>query len=462
MLTRIEVDGFKNLIAFSADFGAFTCIAGPNAVGKSNLFDAIEFVSALAEYPLAQAASHVRALPGAQSSSRALFWSDGEGSAERIRIAVEMIAGGLVSDELGRGNHYPNALMRYEVELRYEGGLRLVNERLAFVGGRGASGGTMFPAHPSFVAILGLPDDEEEERVVFDLAAGVMPKGAPAAEPRAMSTTLLSHYRTLEHAEVLVPGETIRSWRRLTLEADLLRMPYRLESQGHERPSALELPHAWQRLCAPWGLGEGRISTEEQTAISAEVVSRLAPIASLREIWLDEDEERGRLTLRARLRSGEEVSARELSDGTLRYLALILLGMMPGTLRCIEEPENGIHPRRFSELAQLLRGLAADLDRDVTQELAELDRYDEIPLRQVIVNTHSSALVREVYEHSPGDLLMATTALSSGPEGRDARALRLHPLRGTWRCGPGVRGVSLPLYSYIPAASLEASAAEEG
>ena len=40
MLTRIEIDGFKNLLGFSAEFGPFTFIAGPNAVGKSNLFDA--------------------------------------------------------------------------------------------------------------------------------------------------------------------------------------------------------------------------------------------------------------------------------------------------------------------------------------------------------------------------------------------------------------------------------------
>ena len=48
MLTRLEVDGFKNLLGFDAYFGPYTCIAGPNAVGKSNIFDAIEFLSLLA------------------------------------------------------------------------------------------------------------------------------------------------------------------------------------------------------------------------------------------------------------------------------------------------------------------------------------------------------------------------------------------------------------------------------
>ena len=41
MLTRLEVDGFKNLVGFALDFGPYTCIAGPNGAGKSNLFDAI-------------------------------------------------------------------------------------------------------------------------------------------------------------------------------------------------------------------------------------------------------------------------------------------------------------------------------------------------------------------------------------------------------------------------------------
>lgn len=461
MLTRIEVDGFKNLIAFTADFGAFTCIAGPNAVGKSNLFDVIEFLAALAEHPLAQAASHVRALPSAHETSRALFWSDGEVRAERIRIAVEMIAGGIVSDELGRGGLEPNALMRYEIELRYESGLRLVNERLAVMGSAAASKAISFPYHPSYAPVLGLLDGGQDERVLFDLAEGLMPDRGATPDPSAMRTTVLSHYRTMEQPSILVAGDTLRSWRRLTLDPDTLRAPHILESQAQEvGTSGLVLPFAFKRLSNP-GYPHILSLGEDTDTVSAEVVAKLAPIASLRRIWVDEDEERGHLTLRATLRSGEEVSARDLSDGTLRYLALILLGMKPGTLRCIEEPENGIHPGRISELAQLLRGLATELGHDMTQELAELGRYDEIPLRQVIVNTHSPELVRELHEHSPQDLLMATTALTSGPQQRDARALRLHPLPDTWRCLRGARGVMLPLYGYLPAASIGTFAAED-
>jgi len=50
MLTRLEVDGFKNLIGFAVDFGPYTCIAGQNGTGKSNIFDAIHFLSLLADH----------------------------------------------------------------------------------------------------------------------------------------------------------------------------------------------------------------------------------------------------------------------------------------------------------------------------------------------------------------------------------------------------------------------------
>jgi len=41
MLTRLRVNGFKNLIDVDLHVGPFTCIAGANAVGKLNLFDVI-------------------------------------------------------------------------------------------------------------------------------------------------------------------------------------------------------------------------------------------------------------------------------------------------------------------------------------------------------------------------------------------------------------------------------------
>ncbi|MBE9229569.1 AAA family ATPase [Phormidium sp. LEGE 05292] len=48
MLTRIEINGFKTFENFALDLSPFSVILGPNASGKSNLFDALQFLSQIA------------------------------------------------------------------------------------------------------------------------------------------------------------------------------------------------------------------------------------------------------------------------------------------------------------------------------------------------------------------------------------------------------------------------------
>ncbi|MGF6371785.1 AAA15 family ATPase/GTPase [Paraburkholderia sp. RAU6.4a] len=60
MLTKLEAHGFKNLLNFSVSFGPFNCIAGLNGVGKSNIFDAIKFLSLLSDKSIMEAALAVR------------------------------------------------------------------------------------------------------------------------------------------------------------------------------------------------------------------------------------------------------------------------------------------------------------------------------------------------------------------------------------------------------------------
>ena len=49
MITKIKINGFKSFHNFEMSFTPFTIIAGTNASGKSNLFDALELLSKLAE-----------------------------------------------------------------------------------------------------------------------------------------------------------------------------------------------------------------------------------------------------------------------------------------------------------------------------------------------------------------------------------------------------------------------------
>ena len=101
MLTRLEVNGFKNLAGFSLDFGPCTCIAGPNGVGKSNIFDAIRFISLLTECTINEAALRIRNAREEIEDIADLLFSGGGERAERMEFAAEMIVSRNARDDFG-------------------------------------------------------------------------------------------------------------------------------------------------------------------------------------------------------------------------------------------------------------------------------------------------------------------------------------------------------------------------
>ena len=89
----------------------------------------------------------------------------------------------------------------------------------------------------------------------------------------------------------------------------------------------------------------------------------------------------------------------------------------------MEEPANGIHPANLDAMVELLRDLAVDPDEPPG---------DDNPFRQIIVNTHSPSFVQLL---NPEELLFATSDVFRDSAGLVSRALRLAPLKGTWRDG---------------------------
>ncbi|WP_139738518.1 AAA family ATPase [Actinomyces wuliandei] len=76
MLTRFEVSGLKNLPDVSVELCPFTCVAGPNSAGKSNLFDAIELLSLLSTHSFLEACALVRPTTQQRSNIGTLFSAD--------------------------------------------------------------------------------------------------------------------------------------------------------------------------------------------------------------------------------------------------------------------------------------------------------------------------------------------------------------------------------------------------
>jgi hypothetical protein len=110
-----------------------------------------------------------------------------------------------------------------------------------------------------------------------------------------------------------------------------------------------------------------------------------------------------------------------LSDGTLRLLALVTLKNDPqhrGVL-CFEEPENGVHPFR-------LKNLAENLLHDLATDFSDPDQA-KLPLRQLLINTHSTTLVKQ--SSMLPNILFAYVLTRAQPGNPPMRITRIVPVK---------------------------------
>ncbi|MDZ5446448.1 AAA family ATPase [Micromonospora sp. 4G57] len=435
MLTRLEVQGFKNLLDVAIDFGPFTCIAGANGMGKSNVFDAIEFLSYLATEPLAQAAQRVRGTAGVIGGDpRDLFWDGYRQHEHRITLAAEMIVPVEVEDELGELARPTATYLRYEVTLGYgpsraehgSGRLHLLREDLRQV--EDARAQIRFPASSAFLDSVVL--DHYGGRVFLStdrqgmqgVSINVHADGDKVEKSRSVgraARTVLSTTITADNPTIFAARNEMRRWRRLALEPSALRTPDDETGPESLGPEGRHLPSTLYRIAhAPDWSGD-------PDRIYATVAGRLSDLAGVAVEALDVefDEVRQTFTLFLQERGGLRLPARALSEGTLRFLALCVLledADFSGLI-CMEEPENGIHPGNLPAMVQLVRDLAVDPTEPPS---------NNNPFRQVIINTHSPGVVQLC---DPSDLLLADAKLRPAPGGGAARTLSLLPFRQSWR-----------------------------
>lgn len=437
MLTRLEVDGFKNLHGFQIDLGPYTCIAGPNGSGKSNIFDAVAFLSLLADFPLMEAAQRVRATEGRGGDPHGLFWSDGDRIADEMRFGVEMLVPTQISDDFGREATPTTTFLRYDLHLGYEaptgpanlGRLVLLREELRHIKLGEAVDRLKWPhskrnfrdvvvrGRRAGVAFISTIEDDGVTIIRTHQDGGSRGQPRPSSAATA-PRTIVSTTSTSADPTILAARRELQSWRTLALEPTAMRTPDGFDAQPRVAANGAHLAAALYRLA-------NRRAPDEETsprAIYSALATRASALTDVRAVRVDRDERREVLTLEARLREGGFLPARALSDGTVRFLALCILEVDPDVtgLICMEEPENGIHPARMAAMVELVRDLAVDP--------TEPPGPDN-PFRQVIVNTHSPAFVQ--LQH-PEDLLFATTATVSSQYG-PIETLRLLPLVNTWR-----------------------------
>lgn len=440
MLTRIEIHGFKNLRHVRLDLGPFTCIVGENGVGKSNVFDAIEFLSALTHSGFAEAAQDLRSIDGTRSGDvRDIFWNGNGAELDDIVLATEMLVPFEVEDDLGSPARATTTFLRYELHLGYErqdgpgsgGRIVLRHESLTHIT-KGEAAKHLNFAHSvrefRHAVVQGtrrggafLSTEIRDGGLVVNVHGDGGSFGRP--QPRAAgrtNRTVLSTLTTNDHPTALAARREMQSWHRLSLEPSAMRAP-----DGFTAPQEMDANGA-HLAAALWRIAH--TSTDRQPEdVYARVANRLSDLLGARvaDVRVDRDLVREVFTLHVDEGGGRHLPARALSEGTLRFLALCVLLEDPtrAGLVCMEEPENGIHPDNIAAMMELVRDLAVDANRAPDEEN---------PLRQVIVNTHSPSVVQLC---DPEDLVFARLTTPS-------RGVRLHAYENSWRTRSGASSFS--------------------
>jgi predicted ATPase len=366
MIKKIKIVNYKSLKNVEVTLSNLVVIFGANAVGKSNLFDALNLLSRLVtQKNIKEAFAEHRGVP-----IEAVHYSKGTMAelqkTHTISFAIDVeLSDAVVHEvetrileysrdidgEMKTKSKITDRLLRYEVDLQIElnyGQIGVVNERLTSLHQEGSK------THRQ-------PFIEKVENQLHLWREG---QSRPTFHQTGLDYTIVStalyppHYPHItafreemshchcyyfEPRELMRTGNSIAQVTHLGSKGeDLAAFYHTLAHQNKPQFQALKLA-AKQLLPRLTDL-------EVERTNKAELFLRL---------WEDE----------------ASFSNRLISEGTLRVLGL-LAALSPtsgATTLCYEEPENGVHPRRLRHISELIKNVAN-------------------ANRQILINTHSPIL----------------------------------------------------------------------
>ncbi|HWV85558.1 MAG TPA: AAA family ATPase [Capillimicrobium sp.] len=405
MLTRVRIRGYKSLRDVDLPLSQMTVVFGANTAGKSNLFDALSLLSRMVtEQNLDAAFKSHRGAPleaftfGEHGIEDVLASRSARFSIEvDVRLDDDVVASveqqirrareGLPDAEAsGRRPSVTEKWLRYALTVEVmtaSGHLRIMDESLRALRADGEPRQSRSP----FL-------EKQGNRIHLRMEKQAHPTYEDIGQDRTIVSKSLypPHY-----PHITAFREELSRWRFYYIEPTAMRdeTPVRevesLDPRGHD--------------IAPF-FNSLKAHNPKQFQAIAKALRQVIPTID------DLDVERTtegfvRLIVREQ---GMRVSARLISEGTLRVLGLLAIAnpIEPVSLVGYEEPENGVHPRRLSLVANLLSGIS---ERGHTQ---------------LLINTHSPVLP-EFFLDKPALLLRCY---------RDARDTRFEAFEETGLFAP--------------------------
>ncbi|MDD9974499.1 MAG: AAA family ATPase [Candidatus Poribacteria bacterium] len=376
MLKRIKIQGYKSLVDLEVNFEHLAVLVGPNASGKSNFLDALHLLSRVATSRTLKEAFD----PPYRGHALESFTFGEEGiksllEQETVSFSIEVdvrLSSKIVEnvnqqiqkmrpvpldeDEVVPRRSPPTVRsqnLRYRIEIEILpklGTLRVANEYLAALN----TTGHLSQKRKPFL-----------EPVGNQLHLRMEGQARPAHYERGLNYSILSmaHYPP-HHPHLVAMRQELASWFTFYFEPrERMRLPSPVKEVHHIGLMGEDLAAFLNTLR---GLNPRQFEAIEKSlhTMIPSITGIEVGVNALGEVELN-------------LCEGEKrVSARGLSEGTLRilgFLALVGAEKSPALIG-FEEPENGVHPRRIRRVARFLES------RMLLEDI------------QFIVTTHSSLL----------------------------------------------------------------------
>lgn len=361
MIRTIEVLNYRALRYVKVDVANFQVLVGPNASGKSTLFDVVSFVRDILEAGLERAFLGDARLGIAPRcfNPKDLTWC-GQGGDIEIVLEIEL------PEDVKETVDYPRA--RYELAIATDGELGFKTETLWLRqhGGNGRAKADrqrslFFPEAeplPANGTIVRQPHQKKPinwRKIIskisktgndyFKAEKGDWNNQFRLGPSRSALSNLPEDEQKFR-ASIWVKQFLMQAVFRLVLNAEAIRLP-----------SAAGVPTAFSHDGSnlPWVVHDLQERDPKRFVQWVEHVQTALP--DLETISTEQRPDDLARYVKVRYRNGFTAPAWLLSDGTLRLLALTLLAYArpPASVLLIEEPENGIHPPAMDTVLQALQ-----------------------------------------------------------------------------------------------------------
>lgn len=352
MIRRLKIEGYKSLAGLEVRLRPLTVLFGPNAVGKSNLLDALQLLSRLVNSrtvkeafeapcrgtPLESftfgpegMAGHVK-----QESLRFTLEADvalSQSTIARVEKQIVDMRRGNGGGEVKTGTFIKEPLLRYRLTIEMlpkSGILRVADEFLAALRDNGELKASRNPFLEQKDGRLSLRLEGQAHPTYHELGLDHAVVSRPLYPPhyphlvafrQELAGWFCFYFEPRERMRAANPVKEVRHiglmGEELAAFLNTLKAVDPMQFRGVERALHTLIPRVTSIEVEPNNLGEV-------------------------ELRLRED--------------GIPVPARLVSEGTLRMLGLLAVGgaKEAPTLVAFEEPENGIHPRRIQLVAKFL------------------------------------------------------------------------------------------------------------